>query len=535
MHHLSKFAELAEMAADWKLTELFEKDLKRAETFTFSHAGIHLDLSKQFILKETLSEFVKLAEKLKFSERITALFNRQRVNITENRPALHWLLRTPTGGSDHPESKEIQTALAQMARFTRQIHSGSWKNEFGEPITDIVNLGVGGSDLGPRMCTRALKHWDKGKTKVHFISNIDGEDISRCMKDLNPKITLFIVTSKSFGTSETLQNAHTAQAWLRKSGIKHMEKHFIAVSSNIEKAEAFGINRGQIFPMWDWVGGRYSLWSAAGLSIMLTIGEQQFLELLSGAHAMDRHFQNEDLSKNLPFLLAAISLYNTNGFKYQTQAVIPYDEALSFLPNYLQQLAMESNGKSVQINDSPVDYCTSPVLWGGVGTNSQHSFHQLMHQGKIICPVDFLLPLKPNHELKDHHRSLVANCLAQSQALMVGRPVIKQGSKMPDMHKEIPGNKPSTLIIYEQMKPDILGALIALYEHKTYAESLFWNINAFDQWGVELGKQLARPIIQALKGGLISPKNNHPSSESSDLNIDTSTLQWIKAYQASNE
>ena len=516
---------MAKTASAWRLSDLFKQDPKRAESLTFNHDDLYLDISKEFVTQAVIKTWLQVADQIKIPEGIDALFNGTQVNQTEQRSALHWLLRTPTPMAPdnlNSAASTIETTLASMAKFTDQIHSGHWKNQWNQPITDVVNIGVGGSDLGPRMCTHALRHHSLDLINIHFVSNIDGEDLARLQQALNPTTTLFIVTSKSFGTLETLTNAQSAKAWIQGAGVTEIHKHFVAVSSAVEKATEFGIQEAQIFPMWAWVGGRYSLWSAAGLSIMLAIGSDQFQALLAGAHAMDEHFKSTELGNNLPFLLAALSVYHTNGFGHTNRAIIPYDESLYYLPSYLQQLEMESNGKSVTRTGEPITYQTSPVIWGGVGSNTQHSFHQLLHQGTLTCPVDFLLPLQPNHDLDEHHKYLVANCLAQSQALMLGR---SEPGLAP--HQFVPGNKPSTLILYEKMTPKTLGALIALYEHKTYVASLFWNINAFDQWGVELGKCLANPIALAMDGN----SANGQAKTTEGKRLDGSTLQWIERYK----
>ncbi len=521
-NHLSKLKQLADVAKTWRLGDLFTQNPKRAEQFTFTAEPLSLDLSKNFLQQDTLEYLIQLADELDIPNKISALFNKETVNLTENRQAMHWLLRAPADITTSPESDEVNKTLERMGQFVDAIHTGAWQSEQGNPIKDIVNLGVGGSDLGPKMCVHALKPFATGRTKVHFVSNIDGLDISNCLQHLDPQSTLFIITSKTFTTLETLNNAHAARAWLNSAGVTNFSKHFVAVSSAVDKAKAFGVAPQNIFPIWDWVGGRYSLWSAVGLSIMLSIGKENFLALLAGAHAMDKHFQQTNLETNLPFLLGALGVYYINGFHYNTHAIIPYDESLYFLPDYLQQLEMESNGKSIKVDGTETTYHTAPIIWGGVGTNTQHSFHQLLHQGNTICPTDFLLPLSNDHHLDDHHRHLVANCLAQSQALMLGKQYPEE-----EKHRRVAGNKPSTLIAYEKMSPKTLGALIALYEHKTYVQSLFWKINAFDQWGVELGKQLAKPISEALS-------NSASESSSAGTQMDPSTAFWVRRFQEIN-
>jgi glucose-6-phosphate isomerase len=516
------------------LQQLFTADDQRFRKFSIEAAGLHLDASKNFITNKTLVLFEQLALEAGLPSAIADLLVGKPVNNTENRPAWHTALRSST------PPPEVTHTLEKMLALVDDVHSGAWRGYTGKKITDVVNIGIGGSDLGPRMVTYALSPYHQHDLRCHFVSNIDPSDINDTLRPLNPETTLFIIASKSFNTLETLSNAEYAKQWfLAAHGpAKDIEKHFIAISTALHKAYAFGIAPKNIFPMWDWVGGRYSLWSAIGLPIALSIGMKNFKELLHGAMQMDKHFETAPLMDNMPVMLALLGIWYNQCWKAQTHAVLPYDQHLKYFPDFLQQLDMESNGKSIDKQGRRVDYATGSIVWGSIGTNGQHSFHQLLHQGTHTIPVDFILPLSTQNHSNPHdieqHRHLVANCLAQSQALLQGKTLneIRQELTLQGLtpaeidelapHKRVEGKKPNNIISFSKLTPVTLGALIALYEHKVYVQSVIWNINAFDQWGVELGKQLSEPIYDALSGAQTSNA------------IDASTRALIHRYQAAN-
>lgn len=499
------------------LKNLFLEDPNRFEAFSISvdAVGILLDFSKNKITHALLNLLLELAHESGLDQKIEALFSGACVNTTENRPALHMACRGQKGPEDGFPEAVMDKILAEknkMQVFVDQIHSGDWLGETGQCITEIVNLGIGGSDLGPHLVVEALKPYWTGHVNTHFVSNIDGFALSSLLPNLDPAKTLFIVASKSFSTQETLKNAETARKWVvQKLGSQAVSKHFISITAKPVLAEKFGMSLSSCFEMWDFVGGRYSLWSAIGLPIALKIGMGNFEKLLAGARAMDQHFKETDFGQNLPVILGLLGVFYRNLLGFGTHAVLPYDERLALLPSYLQQLDMESNGKRVSESGEPFRWETGPVIWGGVGTNGQHAFHQFLHQGTSVVPADFILVKKPHHELLDHHEILLSHALAQMQALMQGKTeqeayeeLLKTGVSSPEAkklapHKVIPGNKPSNAIILESLTPESLGALIALYEHKVFVQSVIWGINPFDQWGVELGKQLAGPILQAIQ------------------------------------
>ena len=493
-----------------KLTTLFDQDSQRANNFYKQAVGLGIDFSKNFITADTLSLFEQLLTQANFGELRAAMFNGEIVNHTEQRKVLHVALRSPNQHTE--EEKAVHAALAKISDFVTAIHSQQWHGFSGKPITDVVNIGIGGSDLGPRMVCQALEPFQQDGLRCHFVANIDGADLHLQLKNLDPETTLFIIASKSFTTLETLENGKSARTWLMKSGCASQDvgKHFVAITANNEKAVAFGIEENNCFPMWDWVGGRYSLWSAIGLPIALSVGMDNFRALLAGAHAMDQHFLTAPVSENLPALQALLVFWYTQHWGARSQAILPYNHHLGFFPAYLQQLEMESLGKSCDRDGNPTNYQTGIVVWGTEGTNGQHSFHQLLHQGTQLIPADFIVCKKALHPFANHQQHLVANCLAQSQALMCGKSLqqakqelLSAGMSEPDAdqlapHKIIAGNRPSTTIVLEELNPETLGALIALYEHKVFTLSVLYNINAFDQWGVELGKQLSGPIYSAL-------------------------------------
>lgn len=522
------------------LRELFKQDPNRFAHFSLETNGLFLDYSKNLLIDKTLSLLIRLAEECKLEEKIASLFNGHKINLTENRSALHTELRsfrtTPMYIDKIDITQEIKTAFSQMEKIVNNIHRGQWLGFSNKPITDVVNLGIGGSDLGPAMATYALSPYHKHKVQCHFVSNIDDTDIWETTKNLNPETTLFIVASKSFSTQETLCNATTAKNWILKAcnDPSKLDSHFIAVTANAKKAKKWGITT--ILPIWDWVGGRFSLWSAIGLPIAIAIGMDNFKQLLEGAKAIDQHFRSAPFEKNMPVILGLLNIWYINFFNVRSYAILPYDQYLELLPAYLQQLEMESNGKYRRLNGEKVSYATSPVIWGMVGSNGQHAFHQLLHQGTQLIPVDFILPLMSHHPLEDHHTLLVANCLSQSKALMLGKTKeeVKQEMLQQKMteteinqvlpHKVLMGNRPSNTILIPKLTPYTLGALIALYEHKVFVQSIIWDINCFDQWGVELGKQLTGEIFAQLSSKKPVEKIDHDSSTQGLMN-------YYKKYQ----
>jgi len=509
-----KLAALASQIQQQSILQLFADDADRAETFSSSAAGWQLDYSRQQLTHEIRDALLELATESGLAQAREALFNGAIVNTTEHRAALHTVLRasasTPRLQSDW---QQIQDCRQRLAQWVDKVHSGSHCGHDGAPISDVVNLGIGGSDLGPRMVTEALREFHNGAVKVHFCANIDPAELADTLAPLDPSTTLFIICSKTFRTEETLHNAQSAKRWLLASGAGEdaVASHFLAVSSNLEAVEKFGIPTDNILPIWDWVGGRYSLWSAAGCSIAFAIGNAAFDELLAGAEQMDEHFYNAPMADNLPVILSLLEIWAVNFFNASNHAVIPYQHRLRRLPAFLQQLSMESNGKRCNLLGQTIDYATAPVVWGEEGSNGQHSFHQLLHQGTVRCPVDFILPMRAaNGADAEAHQRLVANCLAQGQALLVGRDrqacqqaLLERGfdeARAAELapHLVVPGNKPSSTLSCQQLTPATLGALIALYEHKTFCSGHIWQINSFDQWGVELGKELGTTIYQAM-------------------------------------
>src|SRR5690554_5872776 len=501
-----------------QMCDWFAADPERFQRFHISAKGLNLDFSKNRITSDTLSLLAELAQERKLPKKINALFAGELVNQSEQRPALHTALRN---FSDRPvivDGKdvmpEVRTTLKRIEEFCWKIRRHQWRGYSNKPFTDVVSIGIGGSFLGPKLASAALKpYWDS-RLNIHYLSNIDGSNITEILHELNPATTLFIVQSKSFTTQETLKNALACRHWFLDNGGSEQDlaRHFAAVSANVEKAVEFGIAEENIFPMWDWVGGRYSLWSAIGLPVALTIGMDGFRALLSGAYAMDEHFRTAPLHKNLPLILALLGIWYTNFLGADSHAILPYDHYLRGLPAHLQQLDMESNGKRVNQDGVPVSYQTGPIIWGGAGANGQHAYHQLLHQGTRLAPADFIIPLHTHNPVAHHHEILFANCLSQTQALMWGKTydeayaeLIAQGKSEEEAkrlapHKVIPGNKPSNTILFHKATPRAIGALIALYEHKVFAQVAIWQINSFDQWGVELGKQLGNKILDTLLG-----------------------------------
>lgn len=493
------------------LGDLFAKDAGRFQRFHVEAADLLLDFSKNHLDDEALHELVELADAAGVRDAIAALLDGAPVNHTEQRMALHAALRLRDAELPPELAAQVVPVRRRMLAVADRIHAGQWLGFTGKAVDTVVNIGVGGSDLGPMMAVHALQDHASDQIRLHFVSNVDPSHISRTLAHCDPETTLFIVASKTFTTMETLANAQAARAWLLdKLQDEHaVARHFMAVSVNLEATSRFGIQPDNVFPMWDWVGGRYSLWSSIGMSIAIAIGSGNFLAFLEGGRAMDQHFRTAPLAQNMPVLLGLIGVWHVNFLQAQSQAIICYDQNLLHFPAYLQQLDMESNGKSVQRNGEPVDWATGAVLWGGVGTNTQHSFHQLFHQGTPLVPVDFLVATRSHHPLGQQQAQLFSNCLAQSQAMMMGRDLtsVQQEMRAKNVdeqtiqtvapHRVIAGNKPSNTLVYRQMTPAVLGAQVALYEHKVFVQSVIWNINPFDQWGVELGKQMSNDILQA--------------------------------------
>lgn len=483
------------------LRDLFAADSERFARLSLHHDGLLLDYSKQRVTAETMALLRQLADTADFTGWRQKLCDGAAINHTEGRSARHMDLRA---GEQAPP--EVRAVLARLQTFCNSVHSGEWRGYSGERITDVVNIGIGGSDLGPRMATHAMAARQQPDIDVHFIANVDGADIAPLLARLNPRTTLFIVASKTFTTLETLTNARSARAWLlaTASNDSAVAKHFVAISTNLELTRQFGIAPENVFEFWDWVGGRFSLWSAIGLSLALAIGWRPFEQLLAGAQAMDQHFIDAPANSNLPLTLALLSLWNTDFLGASTTAILPYSQSLSLLPAYLQQLEMESNGKQSDRDGDPVGCNTSPILWGEAGTNGQHSFYQLFHQGGRIIPCDFIALRDSDFPLPGHHVSLLANCLAQSAALAFGQTIEEvRTAGVPEAlapYKVFPGNQPSTTMILPALTPYTLGQLLALFEHKVFCLGVLWNLNAFDQWGVELGKQLASQLTPLLEG-----------------------------------
>ena len=486
-----------ETVRDLHLRDLFAKDLARGERLTAEAAGLYLDYSKNRLTDETLQLLLALAEATGVRARIDAMFAGDKINVTERRPVLHVALRAPRRASIVVDGEDVipqvHAVLDRMAAFATRVRTGAWTGFTGRRIRTVVNIGIGGSDLGPAMACHALRHYRQRDLACRFVSNVDAADFVRATHDLEPAETLFVVASKTFTTLETLTNARTARAWLLRAlgDERAVAQHFVAVSTNAAEVRKFGIDPDNMFPFWDWVGGRYSMWSAIGLSLMLAIGPDAFRAMLDGAHELDDHFRTAAFGRNLPVLLALIGLWYDEFFGAATYAVLPYSEDLARLPAYLQQLDMESNGKSVDLEGRAVDYQTGPIVWGAAGTNGQHAFYQLLHQGTKLVPADFIGFCQPLDAVGEHHTLLAANLFAQTEALAFGR-------EAPDPARSFAGNRPTNTILADRLTPATLGALVALYEHKVFVQGAIWGINSFDQWGVELGKVLATRIVPEL-------------------------------------
>lgn len=506
-----------------QLKDLFAGDPQRFERLSLQAGELFIDLSKNRITDETVELLTALAEASGVSERKRAMFAGERINTTENRPVLHVALRNRSNAPMYVDGKdvmpEVDAVLAQMQRFSSAVRQGEWRGHTGERITDVVNVGIGGSHLGPQMVVTALRPYMTDALDAHFVSNIDGAAMTNVLAGLRPESTMFIISSKTFTTQETMTNAHTARRWL----VEHLKseeavaKHFVAVSTNLPKVAEFGIAPDNVFAFWDWVGGRYSLWSAIGLSIALAVGYERFVELLEGAYEMDRHFYEAEPAHNAPLLMGMLGVWYGNFFGAQSSAVLPYDESLRYLPSYLQQAFMESNGKDVDLAGGPVSWQTGAVIWGSPGTDGQHAYYQLLHQGTKLIPADFIAPARPWHHLTEHHDILLANYLAQTEALMLGRSpaetralLEEQGAPAERLElltaaKSFPGNRPTTSILMPQLTPHALGNLIALYEHAIFTQGVVWDVNSFDQMGVELGKELATRLLGEVKAGTAAP------------------------------
>ncbi|GAB2696594.1 glucose-6-phosphate isomerase [Aliiglaciecola aliphaticivorans] len=532
--------QLASGIADQHMRDWFAADESRASKYSLESCGIKLDYSKNLINQEILQALYSLADSQKVAEKRDAMFAGNIVNYTEKRAVLHTALRNFSGEPVLVDGEDVMPEVLatqdKIKDFVHSIHSGEHLGYTGKTIKHIVAIGIGGSFLGPKIMSEALKpYWHKG-ISVHYVANVDGCHIQDVLADLDHTDTLVVMSSKSFTTQETLQNTLTAKQWFLDQGgsQKDIAKHFVAVSSNVKAAVEFGMDENNIFPMWDWVGGRYSLWSAIGLPIALTVGYQNYRELLEGAYQMDCHFKEAPAEQNLPMLLGLLGVWYTNFHAAQSHVLLPYYHYLRGFPAYVQQLDMESNGKSVAGLNEQIDYATGPVIWGSEGTNGQHSFHQLIHQGKVLIPADFMFPLRVNNQDDTHHAMLASNCFGQTQALMQGKTYEEcyadlEGANLDEetrqslaTHKTMPGNKPSNTLLFDQLDPKTLGALVCMYEHKVFVQGAIWGVNSFDQWGVELGKVLGNQVLDKLV------------NSDAQLDFDSSTNQLISAFRAAN-
>lgn len=513
------------------LKDLFAQDPTRGERFKVEAAGIYLDYSKNRITDETVRLLLQLAEESGLRSRIDAMFSGEKINVTEKRAVLHVALRAPKEQTIFVDGVDVvplvHAVLDKMAAFSDRIRSGEWKGHTGKSIRNVINIGIGGSDLGPVMAYEALRHYSQRDLTFRFVSNVDGTDFTEATRDLDAEETLFIISSKTFTTLETMTNAHSARVWALET-LKHsaaIARHFVAVSTNAEGVEKFGIDTANMFEFWDWVGGRYSMDSAIGLSTMVAIGPEYFREMLGGFHEIDEHFRSAPLDRNLPILLGMLAIYNNNFLGAQTVAVLPYEQYLKRFPAYLQQLTMESNGKHVTLDGARVDYETGPIYWGEPGTNGQHSFYQLIHQGTRLIPCDFIAFAEPLNRIGRHHDILLSNVFAQAEALAFGKTTqeVEADGTPPWLapHKTFEGNRPSNIILLEKLTPAALGKLVALYEHSVFTQGTIWGIDSFDQWGVELGKVLAQRIIPELE-----------NDAEPNLQHDSSTNALIKKYRS---
>ena len=526
-------------AKEVHMRELFEQDPDRAERYWLEVGGLKLDYSKNRITDETLKGLMELAKQAGVQERKKAMFAGKKINETENRAVLHVALRNRTNAPIEVDGEDVMpkvnNVLERMGKFAHAVRNGDWLGYTNQVITDVVNIGIGGSDLGPLMMCSALKTFGHPRMRMHFVSNVDGAQLRDTLDKVHPETTLFIIASKTFTTQETLTNANTARQWfLREGNEEDIAKHFVAVSTNKKAVAEFGIDTAHMFEFWDWVGGRYSLWSAIGLPIMLYLGEENFIEMLNGAHLMDQHFYNAPLDQNMPVLLAMIGIWYINYFGGGSHIIAPYDQHLHRLPKFIQQLDMESNGKQVSMNGEPVEHETGPIIWGETGINGQHAFFQLLHQGTHVTPIDLIASLEKRSNLPGHHEILLSNVFAQAEAFMRGKTPdeVREELRVQGMdeahiealvpHKTFSGNRPSNLILLNKVNPRNLGSLIALYEHKVFVQGIIWGINSFDQWGVELGKQLAKTILSELTGTVALQPH------------DSSTERLVKLYRRVN-
>jgi len=519
-------------AVQWHLRDLFAQQPDRFERMHVRAAGLLLDYSKNRLNADTLDLLLSLARERGVETLREAMFGGEKINFTEQRAVLHTALRAPADDrtaqvDGQPVAQEVHAVLQHIRAFSERVRSGQWRGYTGREITDIVNIGIGGSFLGPQMVCTALRDYRHARLTAHFVSNVDGHDLDEVLARIDPETTLFIVASKTFTTQETMLNAKSARAWFLQHGkSEDLAKHFVAVSTNAKEVSAFGIDTENMFPFWDWVGGRYSVWSAIGLPIALLIGYDNFAQFLAGAHAMDRHFREAPLASNMPVIQALVGIWNRNFLDSASLTIAPYHQWLRFFPAYLQQLDMESNGKRITRDGTPVSVQTCPAIWGDVGTNGQHAYFQLLHQGTDITPIDFIAVLKPSHAIAEHQEALLANCFAQSEAFMRGKDADEvradlQAQGVPEAelaalipHKTFDGNRPSNTLLLPELSPHALGAMIALYEHKTFVQGAIWGINSFDQWGVELGKVLAKTILAELKSDTAPDAARHDASTS---------------------
>ncbi|MDK4574577.1 glucose-6-phosphate isomerase [Kingella kingae] len=521
------------------MRDLFEQDPERAQRYWLQVGGISVDYSKNRINDQILADLIELAKQAGLPERMKQMFGGEKINQTENRAVLHIALRNRSNRKIEVDGEDVMpkvnVVLRKMGDFTHAVRSGEWLGYTNQVITDVVNIGIGGSDLGPLMMCTALKSFGHPRLKMHFVSNVDGAQMRDVLEQVHPETTLFIIASKTFTTQETLTNAHTAREWfLQEASEQDIAKHFVALSTNTKAVAEFGIDTDHMFEFWDWVGGRYSLWSAIGLPIMLYLGEQNFIELLEGAHLMDEHFINTPLEQNLPALMGLLGVWYINFYGAGSHVIAPYNQHLHRLPKYIQQLDMESNGKQVQMNGTAVPTDTGPIIWGETGINGQHAFFQLLHQGTHVTPIDLIASLEKRSNLPGHHEILLSNVFAQAEAFMRGKtpdearaelqaqglPADKIEALVP--HKTFSGNRPTNMILLDKLTPRNMGSLIALYEHKVFVQGVIWGINSFDQWGVELGKQLAKTILAELTGDA-EPQQH-----------DASTARLIRLYRQAN-
>ena len=533
-----KLQQVYKQTSNTHMRELFAGDPQRFDRFSVEGPGLILDYSKNRVSDDVLQCLFALAREQNVAAAISQLFRGDKLNVTEHRAVLHTALRDRSNTQlvvDGVDVRaEVGVTLGQMRQFCEAVREGVWRGASNQAITDVIAIGIGGSGLGPALVDAALSANQTADIKVHFITNIDPQPLLAAFERLNAAKTLVVVASKSFTTLETAANARAARTWLQKSGISEVHRHFVAITANKPAAIEFGVDPGNIFAFWDWVGGRYSLWSAIGLPIALAFGMEAFEQLLAGANEVDQHFREAPLERNIPVIMALLGIWYVNLFGTSTHAVVPYDESLKLLPDYLQQLEMESNGKSVRRDGTPATYKTAPVIWGGVGTEGQHAFFQLLHQGTHLVPVDFLVPLRRATDIPGHHSALVANAYAQSRALMWGRTEAETRQSLSTAglstndteklatHRSFPGNNPGNTILYEWLNPRVLGALLAIYEHKVFVQGVLWDINSFDQWGVELGKDLAESITENLNG-------------KGQTSYDSSTAGLISRYQAAQD